>query len=518
MTKVKLLTGFSILVLLLCGIVLVGCGEKTTTDDTTLLFGCDSQITIRMGTLDAESASAPLITNSDDEIKLSYNSDIINYDLDTGVITALEAGSTTLLAKVDDKIASVQVVVEKAIYCTSLQVSTTYYLKLNGNKQTEAIIPIANTGYNMGFEFESLSPNIVTVDANGVLTPVSVGEGVIRVKAKNECLGYDYGYITATANVIVEENATQFDIQLLDSNRNPLELIPSEQGYDYYQLNNYNVSDDFYILKITSNIPMNNKYQSLIETHFDGNNDTSSFDFNAELQRYNILSADGKTWYRPFYAVRSGLVYLQISLDDFGLNYFNTLLSNILKINIVEPVTEINIVSSIANNDDTVYLDNGIAEFDIKVDTGNISTEFSITTSADLSYSIEGNTAHIKATKVGNYKITFFILDSCNISKEYNFSVRLKNLGFAINVDKTEIVIEKGSFDVIYFTGIDDTLDSVFVVFLDDEGNEITEPDGINYSLMSNNIYIEGQLEGTYYLKLKNKAGLESQIITILIN
>ena len=517
MTKVRHLTVLTCLVLALCAMLLVGCGEKTTTDDTTLLFGCDEQITIRMGTLDAESAVAPLITNSNDEIKLSYNSDIINYDLDTGVITALEAGSTTLLATVNDKFASVQVVVEQAIYCTELKVSTAYYLKIDGNKQSEAITPITNTGYNMGFEFESLTPSVVTVDANGVLSPVSVGEGVIRVKAKNECLGYDYGYISATANVVVEERATQFDIEILDANQNPLALTPSEQGYDYYQLNNYSVNGEFYILKITSDIPMNNKYQSILETHFDGNNDQTSFDFSSELQRYNILSADGKTWYRPFYAVRSGFVYLQISLDDFGLNYFNTLLSNMLKINIVESAIEMNISSSIAANDDIAYLNNGSAEFDLTVDIDSGAlTEFTVLAD-NLNFTISSNVIHITATKVGDYTITISTLDG-SITKSYAFSVELQNLSNEINVETTNISLDVGEYEIVNFAPLSNNMAPVYAVFTDSEGNEIAAQDGLIINLISNNIYIEAQKSGIYYIKLTNKAGLESQIIAILIN
>ena len=73
------------------GIFFTGCGEDSEAE---LAFLSDPKIEIMLGTAYDPVASAPLYSSSLQSTKVAYNSNIISYDLNSGLITAKSAGST----------------------------------------------------------------------------------------------------------------------------------------------------------------------------------------------------------------------------------------------------------------------------------------------------------------------------------------------------------------------------------------------------------------------------------------
>lgn len=109
-------------------VIALFCGCTYNLDDDSqnsfvFKFSCPKEITMKLGTIDQsnETASAPLYANFDlDECTLEYDKEIITYDINTGTITALKSGETKIKATAGQKTVSVNVVVQKAVYCSYL--------------------------------------------------------------------------------------------------------------------------------------------------------------------------------------------------------------------------------------------------------------------------------------------------------------------------------------------------------------------------------------------------------------
>ena len=482
-------------------IFFVGCGEPS--EPLSLSFGCNSQITLKMGTLESAQGNAPLVTNYPENVQISYDSEVIEYDVSTGIITPKKAGNTVLLAEAEGKVATVNVIVEQAVYTSEITLAESYRVKLNGDESI-AITPSVSDEYNMGFEFISQSPNSFTVDDNGVITPLQEGSGLLKVVAKSGCEGEVYGSIWDTATIIVEDIVTDYNIRILDNNYQPLEQVESEGEYPYYELfsGDENTRPQ-YILEITSNVSMKNSFSTI--SFIDGESGTTTTDQIIEFDQtsYDILSNDGKTLYRPFYAVGFGLDYFSSSLLDVALNYENLVTSNTVKIKVYEPCTEIEVAVSSNQFENESSLILGVspgecAELTIAVDMGeNTTSRFSIEYDANnISANIVDNQIFVSTSNSGIFSITIKADDILGVEKTVTFEVRQINFDspYFVMLESDFVELKVGSYTSIDYALKYDVPDKFYCVVMDKEGNKVGND--VFYISIEMNIYIEAYKSG----------------------
>ncbi|MBQ7977767.1 MAG: hypothetical protein IJ301_04195 [Clostridia bacterium] len=496
-----------------------GCGQTPPPTIDSISFNCEEQIYLKMGTTQEATASAIVVTNSQKDILFSYDTDVIDYNQDTGVITPVDAGTTYLLAQTGESSAQVKVVVERAVYCIDFELASSYRVKLNGNKESTAIIPSVGNGYNMGYEFESLAPSVATVNSEGIVTPISEGEAIVRVYAKSGCVGSSYTKISRTTKIIVEKVATQYKIELLDSDLNPMSAIKNSSGIDNYYLYSPNESlKPFYILKISSDISLKDAVHKLLfvsQELDESKNSADYLDFNAELQAYRSISNDERTVYMPFYAVSSGII--QYTFCDAGLNHSEWLTSDSIHI-IVSPMCEqIKFVSPLEN--DIAYITDKSINFSVEVDMGECFGGFAISSTDNFkSIEITGNEINIDVETTGFYSFTITSNDPMKKMATYSFEVRRQwpQTSNFVCVSTKSVELDVDDYVVIEYKLSSSTSDTFYCITTDSVGNEVST-DGISINPMTGNVYVEAVKSGQYYIVITNGNHLNSDIVSILV-
>ncbi len=518
----------------------VGCADDSKSEmDAKLSFNCASEIVMKYGTYLDEPAYAPLITNIDiNDLSVDYNKNIINYDIETGMITANSSGETTLIVKSGLRVATVNVNVVTANYCTNLTLSKKYVVKLNQGA-CEKITPEVNQNYNMGFEFKSYDPTVATIDENGVITPLQKGTAIIEVVAKNGINELGYTYIYKTATVVVEDVATEFNIEILDKDLNPLELIKAEQGFDYYELYSGD-NAPLYVLKYSSDISLKDKYLKIFNNNLTQNNSGENsrlFTYDVGEAGYQIQSSneDGTVWYKPFYAVDSGIDFLQEILVDVALNYDNSIRSNLIKIKVYKSTTTFNVtpyydekltepINNTPNeNIELVFTNNqALVYFDIKVNEyANTDFYFSDLENVEITRNTD-NLVTVKFLNTGNYAIVFVPKDNLDLIKIFNFAVFEKEYCNEIVVAQTKLVLSKNEYQCVDFSvynsagEIEQENGGVIAVAYDINGQLVT--DTFEFKLIFDNIYIKALKSGEYNVVLYNQLIDNFAIISIIVN
>jgi len=145
--------------------VFLVCGCTANQDaDAMCEFNCDNVINLKLGTANSSDAVAyaPIETNTFiQNLIIDYDSTIINYEVTTGKIYALSAGTTRIKCTLNGKTKYVQVNVVRSVYCTSLQCGN---LVMELGKTADLLSAnrraiVANDDYNMGYTFTSLDKN-----------------------------------------------------------------------------------------------------------------------------------------------------------------------------------------------------------------------------------------------------------------------------------------------------------------------------------------------------------------------
>lgn len=494
-----------------------GCGSDSPENslDESISFDCDNYIYLKMGTTQDASALAPIVTDSQREVIISYDKDVIKYDSTTGVITPIEQGRTMLMAQTQTSAASIEVVVERAVYCTDFSLASSYKMKLQGNKETAPIEPYADNGYNMGFEFESLNPAVATVDSNGIVTPITEGEAVIRVYAKSGFAGNEYTRISRATKIVIEPVATEYDIELLDSNAEP--LVKNNEKYQLYLKNEF--MQPFYILKLHADISLKNAVHKLIfiSPNVDADKNSADYlDFDTDLQALIPTNTDENVVYMPFYAVESG--FIQYSFCDAGLNYSNWLDSQVLFVEVSPLVSEINFTSNIENG--IYYLENNeVGSVEIDIDFGDIlNVDFSVTTENNFkSINVVGNSIYAEVDAAGFYSIKVKSNDIYGKIAYFNFEVRKQwpETQNFVRVASKSYETALGDYAVIQYELSSVVFDTFYCVEVDSNG-EIKETSTLYINPLNLNFYIEAQQAGLYFVKITNGEELESDVIAIL--
>ncbi len=341
-------------------VIALFCGCTYNLDDDSqnsfvFKFSCPKEITMKLGTIDQsnETASAPLYANFDlDECTLEYDKEIINYDINTGTITALKSGETKIKATAGQKTVSVNVVVQKAVYCSYLFCSASEKISLEDTAQLNVK---TNQSYNMGIDYQSMDTSILTVDANGVITPLKSGTTSIKISAKtsinpSNSNGYSMTYTTTAVTVV--EPRKELKIEILDSQKQPLSCSTDEFGVTNYNLISSNSKTPCYILKVSSDKSLKNAYITEETTSQDCTNVLGSssrlWKFLENTQGYLI---EDDVYLRPIYAVDCGVDYIQQGLLEVGLNYRSEIKSNLIKLNVYRVAQEGDISLTLYNDE-----------------------------------------------------------------------------------------------------------------------------------------------------------------------
>ena len=214
---------------------------------------CEDEITLMMNT-NTSSADVKLITNTQYEI--SWDDEIIDYDINLGKVTAKQSGKTKIsLSFYKNKqrySQSVTIIVKKAIFATDLSVKSGYTLFMGSerNKLGAEVSTLSGEQYNLGLSYDVLDENILTSSGEN-LTPVMEGSTQVVIKAIS---GYneetkEFMYISRLCEVFVERQVTDLDLELFD-----FEKIVLSQDENVYSLFNGTKNDEtiLYYLRLRS--------------------------------------------------------------------------------------------------------------------------------------------------------------------------------------------------------------------------------------------------------------------------
>ena len=214
---------FMIIICLLCGCVDV----KTDATNFVCYFENKNEVNLVLNTPQS-SVIRQLIMKGDmpDDFAVEFDEKVIDYNYLTGKITAVGIGSTEILISFTlngkKETTSLPVSVVSAVFAEDMDITKDKVVLLNNGKSYNISknISISNSGYNLPIEYLSLNNDIFSVDNNGNITPISVGEATLTIKAienysKEESA---FSFITKTVQVEVVQEDLMFDLELFDNN------------------------------------------------------------------------------------------------------------------------------------------------------------------------------------------------------------------------------------------------------------------------------------------------------------
>lgn len=268
---------------------------------------------------------------------INYNNQIIEYDVETGRITAIAPGQTSIVVSYQTskdvyKQIFLNVVVKKSVFAQRVVLFQKYDFKLSqtvvGSQiSAQEIITTSLGEYTGQLVYESLTPSIFSVDETGVVVPSSVGVGQIRVSAVS---GYDattdtYTYVSSTADVVVSEPIEWLSLDIVDSDYNTLTSISANSKiYNLYYGKKFgsNVENKYYFkLQCSEKIP------AILGKDCDTSN--LVVDGRSLHEASGGDPADeGRTYYIPFTVRDAGFEIVTYSCLDLGLNYAKNVYSN----------------------------------------------------------------------------------------------------------------------------------------------------------------------------------------------
>lgn len=510
---------------LMIAFLFCGCGPEVSA--TQLSVDCGNEINMIYGTYQDEPAYARVVTNkSKNDLVIDYDSDIIDYNILTGKITANHTGKTELKISTGGSEVVVQVNVVSAFYCTFLNINSSYTIKMY-DEPCKVITPVVDDKYNMGFDFISQSPEIVTIDENGLFTPVSIGEATIEVRAKSG-VGYGgYQYIYETAKVTVEDIATELKLEILDKDLQPLDTIQADEGFDYYELYSSETADrELYVLKMSSNIVINGKYFSETGwklTQSNNGNLARLFTFEVGNSANDIKAIDdgGKVLYRPFYATGCGIDYFQYSFLDVALNYQQDLESNLLKFKVYKQTETVN-VNAYFDNEMTkpleytdkiipLELENEALDLYFAVEVNDYGKPCTCKTTGDLNIEyVNENFVKVHFFSIGDYTVSFVPEDKPELSIVYTIKVFEKGANYdKITLSNESILLDLGYYALVNYKKYDrsgqeitEYSDLIIEVF-DKEGNLVT--DALLIDASYNSIGISASRSGMFTVRISNE-------------
>ncbi len=321
---------FILMMPLFCFLFLMaGCSIMNPQNEmNALLFDCETELfSLRLGTAEEarEIAFAPLLTSGKiEDCTIEYDENVIDYDPVTGKMIAQGVGKTKIKATSGSKTVSVEVVVDSAIYCSSLT-SQTLYIEL-GSMANLDVSKFVNAGYNMGFNYYNLSPDILSINEVGIIEPKVAGEAQIKVEAKgavNQESASGYDPMFAIMTIVVIEPRTSLNLSILDSNMQELEYYVDDYGMKTYYVYSRRGERVYYTMKLSSDQSLVNCYFAEKSNIVDCLNlETTSLNTRlfAIASAYKFLS-DGAV-YQSFYVQDYGTDYMVQEVVERGLNFY----------------------------------------------------------------------------------------------------------------------------------------------------------------------------------------------------
>ena len=339
-----------------------GCGKTTESDianENLCYFNASDNIELSINGQN-NSTTAKLEVLGDITPNFWWNNEIIDYDINTGLITAISTGSTNLIASYYNESGNLQqttlnINVTETIYAQDIELESEYVYKLLDEHNTAPIKPQAvvngqvNNDYNLGFTFKSDDEDIFTVNADGDIFPISTGSANLIVMA---VFGFDetankYTYIEKTTTIIVENVIENFEVSIVDANLEPVVPYNSDTQVDYYNLYyGTKVGSDkpnYYYIKISSDKPI---YNCLIQTTSEYNNLINQnqnliVTDVKDLQITSEIFDNGKTVCLPFVVRDAGVEAVEYRLIDSVMNFFQSYSSKIMLINVYQFMQDI---------------------------------------------------------------------------------------------------------------------------------------------------------------------------------
>lgn len=234
--KITKLVG--IMLAMALAVSLVGCGVDITSvglpTDIVLEKGETQQLNIEYGTDDK--AEQEKIAEAASKLNLTWTSSdetVATVD-ETGLVTAVGAGEADVTVSVADANISSTTHIKVVILPTGVEAPETLSLELNGeNSKALGAKMTPEDATEVKLAYESSDENVATVDENGVVTAVGVGECTITTTivadttATAEDAGVDSEMLVVPENAKVETKVTvgkAIESITLDSNEGVLSI------------------------------------------------------------------------------------------------------------------------------------------------------------------------------------------------------------------------------------------------------------------------------------------------------
>ena len=385
------------------------------------------------------SASAILSIVGENETApdITFNSNVISYDVNTGLINAVGVGSTILTATVKSSFlgtisAYCTVNVTNTDFAPTVTLDSDYVLKLTKPNKEPDKLPVHNK-----ITYKSSNEEVFT-ESNGALIAIGLGEATLTMEA---IVGYNastdsYNKVTANARVVVEREVTGVEIVLCDSEFNALLRI--DEKFVLHSGLKADKEHEVYYLKVTTNVACEPKQVEL----FSGMANVSLLDVES------IGSAP--TTYYAIRATGAGETQITINFLDVAYNYSAGIHSNTLNVEVVPFVAELKLlpVVELAGGDKEITKNlSGYKLFMmgvepaivVKAQSEGISNTCVIKWANPIKYACidalvsevtvlnltigDDNTFLITALKDGEAEITFSALDGSGVTISLSFVV-----------------------------------------------------------------------------------------------
>ena len=225
--RIFLAVPFMIIICLLCGCV----DTKTDAANFECYFENNTEVNLVINTPQS-SVIRQLVIKGElpNDFAVEFDENIIDYNYLTGEITAVGVGNTDIKVSYtlnsEKQVISLPVKVSSAVFAEDITSSKDKIVLLENGEtyDIKSDVFVSNSNYNLSVEYFSSNEDIFSVDDNGNITPNSVGEATLIVKAienysKEEAT---FSFITESITVEVISNNFVTDLSLYDKNLKPL--------------------------------------------------------------------------------------------------------------------------------------------------------------------------------------------------------------------------------------------------------------------------------------------------------
>ncbi len=411
-----------------------GCGCNSTI----IRFDSEPTINLVLNSLNNETTIVKLVSNIDlENIDISYNKSIINYDAQSGKIIAVGEGQTFLKAKADGTQASVEVNVAKNNFVTgfSINQSASYMIRNLNNAPFDLLSALKNSypslnKYNMGYTFSTTGDCLTVDEKSGEVTPLSEGTQEVEIKVVKGISNGEYYYDTQRIKINVKKPCSTLSLAIYEVIERNDSKIASEvdfvesSGIKTYRLE----SDKWYILYSITDGNISGLVNYFVNYFVDESN--NNLGMNSCIENYQVedeydqFVAHGSTVAKLAFVPKTSFYLYRQYKDEAALNNTSQVLtSNTIKVIYTDSQTPITCnfedkpSTFITGHDgeDVLFSENENISF--KVNWENLSEiELSCEPENGINCSFDNTTGMVTITPNGEY-----------LNKLYTITVKNKN-------------------------------------------------------------------------------------------